>query len=959
MQATVIQDLGNRGDAGNLPRAAQVRANPAPTGAESRPEIRLLLVEDDLAFVSVLTRFLMTASRAKFRVKHAGTKAAALERLAAREFDVVLLDLTLPDSPKEATFESILSHAPNLPIVIMSGSDDEELAMQTMQAGAQDYLVKGDISLSLLVRVIHHAIERKRLEVSLIERELFYRLITENAHDLIAVLDRDGRRIYNSPSYQRLLSAPPEIHGSNSLENVHPDDAARIRQIFRETVATGVGQRTEYRFVCTDGSIRYIESQGSVIKDEFGEVAKVLVVSRDVTQRKRAEESLRESEQRYKQLLGSVTDYIYTVELDGQGRVLATRHNPSCVAVTGYTAEEFAATPGLGMGMVPFEDRPAVEAMIAEARRGGETEPIEHRLRHKDGSLRWVRATTVPRKNAAGTVSSYDGLVSDITERREADNRLRQSEALYQSLVANLPQCIMRKDRDGRFIFVNQRFAEMLHAKPADVIGRTDFDFYPPAMAEKFTVDDRRVMASGQMFETIEENLTANGVLHDVQVLKIPVRDPSGEVNGVQCIFWDVTASRRAQGEIQRRDELLQAMMDNTPAVIYLKDLEGRYLYINREFEKLFNVQRERTVAKTDFDIFPSDIAQRFQENDRAIIEDGCSRTLDEQAPQADGLHDYLSVKFPVRDVHGRPYALCGISTDITDRKQIETQLQQRNRELRHALRELQEAKMYLGQSEKLRAVGTLAAGVAHEVKNPLQELLLNASGLELLIGDKIPEAREQLVDMRASINQANTIVCALLDYARPDPLQLNREDINQLIQEVLLLNNYSLLDARVAVVVHYDRVAPRLMLDRQKMKQVFMNLITNAIHAMEGIPEKGRRIEILVTTQTLATNERLPRGLGDTTCWMPGDDLVVVELSDTGPGIPARLLTQIFDPFFTTKGPGKGTGLGLHIVQNIVGLHGGTIDISNRPEGGARARITLNPKKGSKHHEKEPHPRS
>lgn len=123
MQATAIQDLGSSGDAGNLPRSAQVRSNQAPAGAESRPEIRLLLVEDDLAFDSVLTRFLMAASRAKFRVTHAGTKAAALERLAALEFDVVLLDLTLSDSPKEATFQGILDHAPNLPIVIMSGSE--------------------------------------------------------------------------------------------------------------------------------------------------------------------------------------------------------------------------------------------------------------------------------------------------------------------------------------------------------------------------------------------------------------------------------------------------------------------------------------------------------------------------------------------------------------------------------------------------------------------------------------------------------------------------------------------------------------------------------------------------------------------------------------------------------------------------------------------------------------------
>ena len=802
MESAAIQNQEQEARAGSSPPPSRVRSRLATTLAVPRSEIRLLLVEDDVECVNVLTGFLAGTNRSQFHVRHAGTLASALERLATREFDVVLLDLTLPDSPKESTFRAIISRAPNLPIVIVSGSDDEEFAMQTMQAGAQDYLVKGDISLSLLVRVIHHAIERKRLEASLIERETFFRLITENAHDLIVVLDRDGRRVYHSPSYQRLLRAPPELDGSDSLANVHPDDKDRIRKMLRETVESGVGQRAEYRFVCTDGSIRNIESQGSVINDAFGQVANVVVVSRDVTQRKQAEESLKESEQRYKQLLGSVTDYIYTVELDGQGKVLATRHNPTCVAVTGYTAAEFEASPGLGIAMVPGEDRAVVEAMIADVRRGVLTRPVEHRLRHKDGSVRWVRATTVPQKDATGRVVSYDGLVSDITERREADDLLRQSETLYQSLVASLPQCIMRKDREGRFIFVNHRFADMLHATPGDVIGRTDFDFYPKDMAEKFRADDQRVMASGQIFETVEENVTANGVVRDVQVLKIPVRDQRGEVSGVQCIFWDVTVSRRAQIEIQRRDELLQAMMDNTPAVIYLKDLAGRYLYINREYENLFHVKREETVAKTDFDIFPPDIARRFQENDRWVIEQGCPQTLDEQAPQADGVRDYLSIKFPIRDGRGLPYALCGISTDITDRKKTETQLQQRNSELRHALTELQEAKLYISQSEKLRAIGTLAAGVAHEVKNPLQMLLLGMSGLKMTLGELTPESEERLKSMREAVNRANTIVRALLDYARPDPLQLRREDINQLIEEMLLLMKYLLLDARVTVVV-------------------------------------------------------------------------------------------------------------------------------------------------------------
>ena len=957
MSAAVSDALENAVDTEGGSRRATATSGAPAVRARSRTDLRILLVEDDPLFAEVVMRFIEHVERPRMFIEHVPTLAAALECLTVGGFDVVLLDLTLPDSTAEMTCERLLANAPDLPVVILSGHASEHLALEALQAGAQDYVVKGDLSLALLMRVVHHAIERKRLQLSLVERETIYRLITENAHDLIAVLDREGRRIYRSPSYRRLLGAADDGEGADSMANVHPDDLDRVRRIFQETVASGVGQRTEYQFVCPASGVRHIESQGSVIKDETGRVAKVIVVSRDVTERRHAEGSLKESEQRYKHLLGSVTDYIYTVELDGRGEPVAARHNRSCVALTGYTAEEFHERPGLGMGMVLPEDRQAVEAMLAGARAGRVTQPIEHRIRHKDGTVRWVRATTVPHRDGSGRVISYDGLITDVTERREADDRLRHSEALYQSLVGNLPQCIMRKDCAGRFIFVNQRFAEMLHAPAEEILGKSDYDFYPTAMAEKFQADDQRVMASGEMFETIEENLTANGVLHDVQVLKIPVRDPAGVVSGVQCVFWDVTAARRAQNEIERRDELLQAIMDHTPAVIYMKDREGRYLYVNREFEKLFGLKRERIVSKTDYQVFPPEVARRFQENDRQILAAGAPRTLDEQAPHPDGLHDYLSVKFPVRDAGDHAYAICGISTDISDRKRFEKELHQRNRELQAALAELSEAKMHLIQTEKLRAVGTLAAGVAHEVKNPLQAILFSVSGLKGSLANLDERNVERLQTMREAVERADKIVRDLLDFARPNPLKIAAVDINDLLRDVLQFMKYPLRDAHIVVTVRFDRYAPVLMLDRQKMQQVFINIITNAVHAMDAQAGRERRLAIAVATEVHDDGIRLPRGLGDTTCWLPGDELVVVNITDDGPGIPPALLPQIFDPFFTTKGPGKGTGLGLHVVQNIVALHGGTIEITNRPEGGVRARLTLNPKKGRLSHEKVPSP--
>jgi len=169
-------------------------------------------------------------------------------------------------------------------------------------------------------KVARDITERKRAEAALRQSEEQFRLIMENLADLVAVLDLDGRRLYNSPSYREILGDPDKLRGSSSFDQVHPEDRARVQQAFQETVRTGVGQRLEYRLVSQDGHARYIESQGSVIRDAHGRVSQVVVVSRDVTERREAEEALRWSETQLKVVLESTADGILAV--DSKGKVI-------------------------------------------------------------------------------------------------------------------------------------------------------------------------------------------------------------------------------------------------------------------------------------------------------------------------------------------------------------------------------------------------------------------------------------------------------------------------------------------------------------------------------------------------------------------------------------------------------------------------------------------------------------
>lgn len=588
MNSLLIETIGKKATHDVLPRLIAGMKSSEQSSLVSLKEISILVIEDDPEFVIQLTESLALSRRARFNLENITTLEQAIERVKSDGIDVVLLDLTLPDSPKEMTFKNFLPHASHLPVVILSGHDDEDLAMDTMQSGAQDYLVKGQVNLSLIVRVIHHSIERKHLELSLLERDAVHRLITENALDMIAVFNRDGKPLYQSPSYNALFGRSESEQSNDPGTRFHTDDLSALQDLLDLMLETGRGQRTEFRLIRNPGDLRYIESQGSVVANAVGEISQLVLVSRDITDRRRAEE------------------------------------------------------------------------------------------------------------------------------------RLRENEALYQSLVKSLPQCIMRKDREGRFTFVNENFARLLQLTPEEILGKTDFDFYPPDLARKYHSDDLAVMETGEVFEVTEENITSDGARHFMHVIKTPI---SGRASGIQVIFWDVTETKLKDIELRKSEKTLQAIMDQTPAVIYLKDPEGRYVYINRRYEQLFHLRRTSTVGHTDFDIFPRETAERFRENDRAILGNRTAQSIDESVPQNDGDHEYLSIKFPLLDEYGEPFALCGISTDITDRKRAEQELKDKNKELKHTLLQLSNARLQLEQAQRLKSIGTLAAGVAHEVKNPLQIL--------------------------------------------------------------------------------------------------------------------------------------------------------------------------------------------------------------------------------------------
>ena len=257
------------------------------------PPIKVLLIEDEPVSAGLLREILPAMSQ--FELTRVGRLDEALQRLGAGPFDAVLLDLSWPDKKGIAVYHELQTAVPAMPIIVLTSPDEETLAFQAVREGAQDYLVKGEFDGKMFSRVIRYAMERKRADEELRQSAEFFKLISENVTDLIAVIDRDGKRLYNSPSYERSLGDASNLQGTNSFQEIHPDDQERIKRIFQETIARGIGQRSEYRMLWSDGTVRHIESQGNVIKDANGSPSKVVVVSRDMTERIQRMEALRKT----------------------------------------------------------------------------------------------------------------------------------------------------------------------------------------------------------------------------------------------------------------------------------------------------------------------------------------------------------------------------------------------------------------------------------------------------------------------------------------------------------------------------------------------------------------------------------------------------------------------------------------------------------------------------------------
>ncbi len=359
-------------------------------------------------------------------------------------------------------------------------------------------------------------------------------------------------------------------------------------------------------------------------------------------------------------------------------------------------------------------------------------------------------------------------------------------------------------------------------------------------------------------------------------------------------------------------------------------------------------------------DEFRADQALWFRmicEEDRVIVLNQVERILKGETPsplEHRIIHKNGSVRWirnttvPRKDTQGRLVAYDGLVYDITERKEAEERLRHANAELaanaqalKRTLEELKETQLQLIQAARLESVGTLAAGVAHEVKNPLQTILM---GLDYLVPN-VPAVNENvamvLADMREAVMRANTILRGLLQLSAQADFDMKLDDLNDSARRALQLVSAQMTTAKIGVVRKLDPHLPRVKIDRGRIEQVFINLFINALQAMSP----GGVLTVSTYVGQFGENPKLNEAAFRQ--FTRGQSVVIAQVQDTGTGISAANLPKIFDPFFTTKPAGVGTGLGLSVAKKILDLHGAAIDIQNAPEGGVKATLIFQDQPG------------
>ncbi len=658
----------------------------------------VLVVEDNLDLVMGLQDLLHHDG---YAVMVAGTVAGALELVRAHRFNAIILDLGLPDGDGIEVLKESQRLDPSLPVVIVTAHISQDRTVGSLVEGAFAYLTK-PYDREELRHILRRAIGVKELAVKvtraehlLSESEKRFRSLVESAGDAIIVGDGHGLILSWNRSASTLFGYDDEEVIGQPLTLLMP---ARYRHAHEQGLArmeaTGKGRGMEsvleLHGIKKDGTEFPIELSLATWKNADSTYYSGII--RDISERKKAERAVQEGQERFRQLAEHIKGVFWITDPAKQDMLYISSGYEN---IWGRSCESLYASPQSWLEAIHPEDRARVFEAATHKQTVG-TYDEQYRILRPNGVIRWICDRAFPIRDSSGIVYRIVGFAEDITDQQRIQKSLQASEERLELVITGSSDGFW----DGQVLpdepWSSLRTPVWWSPRVKAMLGYTDEEF--PDVLESWASrlhpeDTNRVFAAltahidrRDPYDVEYRLLTKAGEYGWFRARGQAIWDEAGQMTRMAGSLQCVTDRKHAEDALRRSEQLLQDVADNTTAVIYVKYADGRYLLINRRFEQIFNLTADQIVGHTDHEIFPKDIAEAFRANDVGVLERNTTVEYEEYAPHSDGLHAYISIKFPLCDHTGKPYATCGISTDITERKRIEHRLRTHEEQLRRAL---------------------------------------------------------------------------------------------------------------------------------------------------------------------------------------------------------------------------------------------------------------------------------
>jgi hypothetical protein len=908
-------------------------------------EKRILILEPDPTDAEIISMQLRKPG-IPLSTRRVGTKDMFDRILAEFRPDIVIADTSMPRCDVLALVRQHRLENPDVQWLIVSGSGSEDLAVEALKAGAGDYVSKKNIS--RLSAAVKSMLENPPapppsqdpepppfpeplppVPGPLSAEEDLFRRTVESTSDLIAVLDLEGKRIYNNPAYEALLDEPDTLEGTSSFVDIHPDDREMVRSVFRETVATGVGRRMEYRLVDRDGAIRYIESQGSVLRDAAGNPERVVIISRDISQRRTAGEFMRQVQEEIARSRGDEffpglvralaealgVKYALVSECTDRRRerVRALAYwasggpapvfeydvaNTTCERVIREAKTIYFATDIQQL----FPDEAALAAMDACSYLGT---PLLDSGGGVIGHLFIMHDNPLPHPDVARSVLAVTAArAASELEHRLALRVIAESEAHFHALLEEMTASVIVTDMEDVITFVNRPMSELTGYAGGEMLGRLASTLLIPD-ADRRLLYERNERRRQGVTERYDATLKRkDGTLFGAQISAAPHRNVRGEVVGTLALVVPGEADARQAAPPAVDTGLLEQVQE----AVFVCDPEDRILFWNNAAASLYGWSAEEVRGKLSSEVLHSEQVRRLGGAAHTTLVEGYwAGELRQQ--RRDGVIVLVDSSWTlIRDVEGHAKSVLVICTDITGKRELE---------------------VYELRARHMEGIASLASALAADLDAILTPVMLAVPAIAAKADDDPSRQAVAIVatNARRGMETANQVL-ALAENAGSGKGLL---DSAELLAETARILKSGIPES-ILLETSFEHGLWAIPGTAVQIQQILQNICTNAREAMpDGGTLRIAAENLLIEARSVAA---IPHAL-------PGK-YVVITISDTGRGIPPEIIGKVFEPFFTTKPSGRTTGLGLSTAVAIARNHRGFINIFSVPGQGTNVKVYL-----------------